>query len=432
MLFVSSLWPYKNCDGLLRAFAAAKAELGDRQLVVVGPGRDVEYVGRAAGAGRRARHRRRRRLGRRRAARGDGATSTGRRTSSCTRPSTRRSACRSSRPWRRGCPVVTSDRSAMPETAGGAALLADPDDPESHRRRHRQGLRAGGERLLRGRVRSGPRSSPGRRPRSGPSRSTARSTPRREGATMRILVTGGAGFIGSHTCDRLVELGHDVIVLDALTGAGPPRRQAQLPDPGRRALRRRRAQPRPARQPAAPRGRRLPLRGLPGLPARLRPVHRRQRDVDRADLRDRGRREARPERVVVASSQSAMGEGLYRCPEHGEQTPDMRPEAALRRRMWEMPCPRLRRPAGDAAHPGADLEPAERLRDVEVRRGDGRHQPRPAVRHPDGGAALQHRPGPAAVGLQRLLRRLPDLQPALPARAAPRRCTRTAARSATT
>jgi glycosyltransferase involved in cell wall biosynthesis len=30
-----------------------------------------------------------------------------------------------------GCPVVTSDRSAMPETAGGAALLADPHDPES-------------------------------------------------------------------------------------------------------------------------------------------------------------------------------------------------------------------------------------------------------------------------------------------------------------
>ena len=30
-----------------------------------------------------------------------------------------------------GCPVVTSDRSAMPETAGGAALLADPRDPES-------------------------------------------------------------------------------------------------------------------------------------------------------------------------------------------------------------------------------------------------------------------------------------------------------------
>ncbi|HEU5111039.1 MAG TPA: NAD-dependent epimerase/dehydratase family protein, partial [Micromonosporaceae bacterium] len=34
---------------------------------------------------------------------------------------------------------------------------------------------------------------------------------------MRVLVTGGAGFIGSHTCDRLVSQGHEVIVLDALT-----------------------------------------------------------------------------------------------------------------------------------------------------------------------------------------------------------------------
>ncbi len=30
----------------------------------------------------------------------------------------------------------------------------------------------------------------------------------------RILVTGGAGFLGSHLCERLVEAGHDVICLD--------------------------------------------------------------------------------------------------------------------------------------------------------------------------------------------------------------------------
>ena len=30
----------------------------------------------------------------------------------------------------------------------------------------------------------------------------------------RVLVTGGAGFLGSHLCERLVELGHDVICLD--------------------------------------------------------------------------------------------------------------------------------------------------------------------------------------------------------------------------
>ena len=31
---------------------------------------------------------------------------------------------------------------------------------------------------------------------------------------MRILVTGGAGFIGSHLCERLLEAGHDVLCLD--------------------------------------------------------------------------------------------------------------------------------------------------------------------------------------------------------------------------
>ena len=37
---------------------------------------------------------------------------------------------------------------------------------------------------------------------------------------MRVLVTGGAGFIGSHLCDRLVAEGHDVLCLDNFyTGA---------------------------------------------------------------------------------------------------------------------------------------------------------------------------------------------------------------------
>jgi dTDP-glucose 4,6-dehydratase len=33
---------------------------------------------------------------------------------------------------------------------------------------------------------------------------------------MRVLVTGGAGFIGSHLCDRLLDEGHDVVAMDNL------------------------------------------------------------------------------------------------------------------------------------------------------------------------------------------------------------------------
>lgn len=34
---------------------------------------------------------------------------------------------------------------------------------------------------------------------------------------MRVLITGGAGFIGSHLCDYLLERGHDVIAMDNLS-----------------------------------------------------------------------------------------------------------------------------------------------------------------------------------------------------------------------
>jgi len=34
---------------------------------------------------------------------------------------------------------------------------------------------------------------------------------------MKILITGGAGFIGSHVADRFIELGHDVVIVDNLS-----------------------------------------------------------------------------------------------------------------------------------------------------------------------------------------------------------------------
>ena len=36
---------------------------------------------------------------------------------------------------------------------------------------------------------------------------------------MSILVTGGAGYIGSHTCVKLIENGYDIVVVDDLSNS---------------------------------------------------------------------------------------------------------------------------------------------------------------------------------------------------------------------
>jgi glycosyltransferase involved in cell wall biosynthesis len=130
VLFVSSLWPYKNCDGLLRAWALSRTALGDRKLVVIGPGRDEKYA-----ASLRV-------LAAELDISADVVFVGGipleetvhfyRAADVFVYPSFNETfglpileamAC--------GCPVVTSDTTAMPETAGGAAILSDPGDPAS-------------------------------------------------------------------------------------------------------------------------------------------------------------------------------------------------------------------------------------------------------------------------------------------------------------
>jgi len=38
---------------------------------------------------------------------------------------------------------------------------------------------------------------------------------------MRILITGAAGFLGSHLCDRLIKEGHDVTGMDNFVTGNP-------------------------------------------------------------------------------------------------------------------------------------------------------------------------------------------------------------------
>ena len=38
---------------------------------------------------------------------------------------------------------------------------------------------------------------------------------------MAVLITGGAGFIGSHTCVELLEAGREIVVLDNFSNSKP-------------------------------------------------------------------------------------------------------------------------------------------------------------------------------------------------------------------
>jgi dTDP-L-rhamnose 4-epimerase len=156
---------------------------------------------------------------------------------------------------------------------------------------------------------------------------------------VRILVTGGAGFIGSHTCDCLVELGHDVIVLDALTAPVHRNGKPNYVTPGVELyigdVRNGELVANLLRRVDAVYHLAAYQDYLPDF-ARFTDVNVTSTALlyeiavaERLDLT----------RVVVASSQSAMGEGLYLCAEHGEQTPDIRSERVLRAEEWDLTCP---------------------------------------------------------------------------------------------
>jgi dTDP-L-rhamnose 4-epimerase len=169
----------------------------------------------------------------------------------------------------------------------------------------------------------------------------------------RVLVTGGAGFIGSHLVDALLEAGHKVRVFDNLDPQvhGGLRERGQWPEYLAADCEKILADVRnkDALQAA--------LDGMDVIYHQAAAVgvgqsmYEIEHYVDAntrgtatlLDVLANGNHQVR--KLIVASSMSIYGEGKYRCEEHGQVYPRLRSPEQLAARDWEMRCPICGAPA---------------------------------------------------------------------------------------
>src|SRR3984885_12415705 len=161
---------------------------------------------------------------------------------------------------------------------------------------------------------------------------------------MRILVTGAAGFIGSHAVDVMRAAGHEVQGLDSLTPAVHSGRPDYLPDDfdlavgdvrGPDAVRRAVAGADVVCHQAA-------LVGL-GVDLADLPAYSDGNGTGTAALLEAMGRSGVP-RLVLASSMVVYGEGAYDCPEHGRVRPAPRDVSDLEAGRFEPRCPQCSAP----------------------------------------------------------------------------------------
>jgi dTDP-L-rhamnose 4-epimerase len=165
----------------------------------------------------------------------------------------------------------------------------------------------------------------------------------------KILVTGGAGFIGSHTVDALVARGDTVRVFDNLTEQvhGPKAKRPSFLHADAEFIQ------------GDVRDRDSLKKAIAGMDVIIHDaaevgVGQSMYSIDQyisTNVQGTGilwdilvNDKHSVDKVLVASSMSLYGEGKYSCPEHGEFSPKPRPDAQYKTGQWEMLCPECQQP----------------------------------------------------------------------------------------
>ncbi len=155
----------------------------------------------------------------------------------------------------------------------------------------------------------------------------------------RVLVTGGAGFIGSHLVDALVTKGYKVRVLDNLL---PPTHNGRLPDFFNHKAEFVRGDVRKRSDW---------LKSLKGIDYIFHLAAYMDYHLDFSKYFDTNtgstallyeiivQKKLPIKKIIVASSQAPYGEGRYRCVEHGVFYAEPRAEDQLKRHQWDIVCP---------------------------------------------------------------------------------------------
>jgi dTDP-L-rhamnose 4-epimerase len=160
---------------------------------------------------------------------------------------------------------------------------------------------------------------------------------------MKVLVTGGAGFIGSHIVDLLLEDGHKVFVLDDLE---PQVHRGAKSAPGY-------LNPKAEFHYGDCRDKKLVDKlvgkadaviheaALVGVGQSMYQVDRyviNNDDSTAVLLQSVVEHRERIKKIIVASSMSIYGEGRYICPKCGPIAPKTRGEKQLEKHRWELEC----------------------------------------------------------------------------------------------